>query len=82
MFVTLAERRSPPSEDDVTRLHRQTCAAVDELKAAGTSPERIVIQLKGLAADTGIQWTNRGLYDQLIGWCLAQYFKVPASEEK
>jgi hypothetical protein len=53
---------------------------VDALKADGMPPERVVIVVKNLANDVGIQWNNESLFDDLIGWCIHRYFRLPRAD--
>src|SRR5215471_13962165 len=76
-FVSLTEDDPLPGAAEISALRHCVDAAVDELKDAGMLPERVVIAVKQLALDSGIQWTNVRLFDRLIDWCLEQYYSTP-----
>jgi hypothetical protein len=81
MFVALARNRPMPSDADLSALRRHVDAAVDEMKQSDMLPEHVVIAVKRLALDSGIQWTNHRLFDRLIDWCLEDYYNTPPNDQ-
>lgn len=73
---------------DSLRLRQAVCAYVGELKAAGHTPEGVIIRVKGLLADAGIikrgastgdpDWTIRRenqVVDRVVELCIAEFFE-------
>jgi hypothetical protein len=79
-FTTLAPRSSHLAASDVELLQRRVCAAVDEMKAGGVLPERIIVAVKGVATDAGIQWADNRLFVQLVAWCVDRYYEKRTGE--
>ena len=67
-------------------LQQQVCAVVEDFKAAGWQPERVIIAVKQIAADAGLKASPRVLSaatplterDAVIGdlvrWCIEHYY--------
>ena len=55
-------------------LREQVCAVVNELKQTGMSPEHVVLALKGLVYEANKRVADVGLIDQVVQWCIEQYF--------
>ncbi len=55
-------------------LRERVGTAVDEMKAAGLLPERIVVTVKTLAGDAGVQWGGNKLFETLVNWCVERYY--------
>jgi len=72
--TALASKRSPITELELTSLRRRIEAAVDEMKAAGTSCERVVIAIKAVATDCGLKWNDVDMFERLIGWSVERYY--------
>lgn len=78
-FAMLAEKRRPIADVELLALQRRVCAAVDEMKAAGMLPERVVVMVKALATDSGVQWRDNNLFAELVTWCIDHYYQPSAS---
>jgi hypothetical protein len=76
-FTMLAEKKTHITDTELLALQRRVSAAVDEMKAAGALPERVIIAIKGLASDTGVQWSDNELFSQLATWCVDRYYAEP-----
>jgi hypothetical protein len=56
-------------------LRDAVCAAVDELRAAGRTSERVVFLIKWLAAEAGLDATQHiEAIEQIAGWCVQRYY--------
>jgi hypothetical protein len=79
-LLDMASRASPlePSEGNV--LRERVCAVVDEMKAAGQPPERIVVAIKRIGQEAGLGGFDDRLAQRLIRWCLERYYGPAASE--
>ena len=82
---------SGPTYVDADRhasLRGRVCDAVDELRAAGWPPERVIVAMKQVAADAGLH-PSRTLYVvtervhdkdvllvDMIGWTIRRYFNT------
>ena len=76
------------AERQTKELRRRVCAVVDELKAAGWQPERVIIAVKQVAEDAGLRPTKSILSAtaplterdiavvHIVRWCIEQYFGV------
>lgn len=73
-FANLTPRSTNLSNADVDLLRGRVCAAVDEMKASGVLPERIVVAVKTVASNAGSPWRNNPLYEELVRWCVERYF--------
>jgi hypothetical protein len=69
-------------------MHQRVCAMVDELKAAGWPPERVIVAVKQVADDAGLR-PSRGVLSAknalteqdtavvyMVRWCIEQYYGV------
>lgn len=71
---------------DTRSLHDEVCAVVDELKAAGWPPERVLVAVKQIADEAGLRPSaavlsaSRPLTDrdtklvQIVQWCIERYY--------
>jgi hypothetical protein len=80
VFTALAPRSNHLAASDVAMLQGRVCAAVDEMKAEGALPERIIVAVKRVATDSGVQWADNRLFVQLIAWCVDRYYEKQAGE--
>jgi hypothetical protein len=76
-----------PRTDSDGRLHSEVCAVVDELKAAGWPPERVIVAVKRIADEAGIRPTKAVLVRtaelanddamlvQMVSWCIERYYR-------
>ena len=55
-------------------LKRRVFNVVDELKNSGLPPERIVITLKSLLAETPAIQSSAQLEQVLVDWCFERYY--------
>ena len=80
---------SRPAKVDKARLraiHERVCPVVDDLKAAGWPPERIIVALKQIADDVGLNTSRRLLVAStplqehdavvvgIVRWCIERYY--------
>jgi hypothetical protein len=68
-------------------LYEKVCAVVDELKAAGWPPERVIVAVKRIADEAGVRPSknvlSRGaditdddaLIVQMVKWCIERYYR-------
>lgn len=56
------------------KLREQVCAVVEELKEAGMSPEHVVLAVKGIVYEANMRVVDTRLIDQIVTWCIDQYF--------
>lgn len=61
--------------DALGPLHQKVCDVVDELKAAGMAPEHVILAVKGIAFEATMGPLAGVLVDEMVKWCLEQYFK-------
>jgi hypothetical protein len=84
LAVALAEGRLRASIDEPP-MRRRVCALVDDLKAADWPAERIIVLVKGIAADAGLSAahgviTADSVCDDdaaiasMVQWCIAHYY--------
>jgi hypothetical protein len=76
-LAALTETRAQPSSAELSMLRRRVCAVVDVLKADEMAAERVVMAVKHVAIESGIQWTHNRIVDRLIDWCLDRYYERP-----
>jgi hypothetical protein len=60
--------------NDMGPLHEKVCAAVDEMKASGMTPERVLIAVKTIAREAGVSRSGTRLVDALVVWCIEHYY--------
>jgi hypothetical protein len=82
---------APKIGQDALREH--LCAAVDELKAAGWMPERVIIAVKQIAEDAGLRPSRALLHNgvalserdmtimAIVRWCIERYYHNLPSDE-
>src|SRR5947209_631295 len=88
-------RASHPALVDTQRdsaLHEGVCAVVDDLKAAGWPPERVIIAVKQIAEDAGLSpWRDLpsiqppfkerdALLIHMVRWCTERYYRRDAAD--
>ena len=56
-------------------LRGRVCAAVDEMRATGSLPERVIVVVKGMATDSGLRWSDGEMFERLVGWCVERYYE-------
>ena len=78
-FARFADRVYDLTPDEERELETRVCAVVDDMKAGGATPERILIAIKRLAADAGVQWMEHRLFGQIINWCVRRYYPPPTN---
>lgn len=79
-LAAVASTDAQPTSEERAALESRVCAVVDQLKADGAPPERVVIIVKNLATMAGIQWSSEALFDDLVGWCIQRYFRLPRAD--
>ena len=72
-FALIAPRVTQLTPSDLSMLQERVCAVVDEMKATGVLPERIIVSVRRIAADFALDWHGE-LFDKLIGWCVHRYY--------
>jgi hypothetical protein len=55
-------------------LRKQVCELVSELKKSGMTPERVVLTVKALVFEANREVAEVGLLQQIVRWCIEQYF--------
>ena len=65
--------------DVLSALRENVCAVVDELKAAGTSPEHVMLAVKAIAIEARLGLAGARLIETMTHWCITHYF-APAGE--
>jgi hypothetical protein len=56
-------------------IQQKVYDAVDELKAAGTPPERVILAIKEIASATTTGPVASILVQRIVNWSVEQYFK-------
>lgn len=89
--LVAAHRRGLHSGMKESALRAQVVAVVDELRALGWPPERIVIAVKQIAADAGLRpsphFPNEAgtptdqdnLLFRIVSWCITRYYSDTSS---
>jgi hypothetical protein len=70
----LTSKRLPLTESDVATLHSRINAAVDEMKAGGTSCERVIVAIKALMRDSALRWRTLDIRERLGSWTVERYY--------
>ena len=73
-FAAIAQNASALSPQETEVVRRRVLDVVDELKAAGALPERIIVAIKKLAAEVGIAWTGSVLLEQIVNWSVEHFY--------
>lgn len=77
-FAELASRsRQHLLADELVTLRARMCAVVDDMRADGEPPERVLIAIKRIAGEAGVEWKTNRFFTQLVEWCLERYFSIP-----
>jgi hypothetical protein len=79
-FAEIAANAGTPSPEEADLVRRQVYAVVDELKAGGALPERILIRIKKLAGDAGLAWNGSRLLDQIVNWTIERFYALPDAD--
>src|SRR5438270_13233416 len=86
LAAVVAAHPALAGERQTKELRYHVYAVVDELKAAGWPPERVIVAVKQVAEDAGLRstrsifsaespLTERDSADvHIVRWCIAQYF--------
>jgi hypothetical protein len=81
-FQALAENPAGFTDADADLLRHRLCAAVDELKAVGWPIEGVIVRIKTLASEVGVQLGNdlhrqdiHPVLAQAVLWCVQQYYR-------
>jgi hypothetical protein len=88
--VVVAAREPARDAEQTRELREKVRAAVADLKAAGWSPERVIIAVKQIARDAGLN-PSRNLMSvsartptgrdavilDLVGWSIERYYESP-----
>lgn len=70
------QRGLPP--DGMTALRTRVSFAVRDLRDIGTTPQRVGMIMRQLAAESGAAVRNPGLGDLLVEWCGEEYSSTPS----
>jgi len=81
----LARLQLPLDRDARNDLHATVNAFVDLAKRQGWPPERVIVAVKRLALDAGLEpslvstvkrplTTNDALLAEIVGWCIDRYY--------
>jgi hypothetical protein len=62
------------SRAEASELHEQVCNVVRDLRAAGELPERVIVIIRQTAREEKIDDAGDGLLDEVVKWCIAEYF--------
>jgi hypothetical protein len=85
-IATLRLPLTPSAKDG---LRGAVCTYVDELKALGWLPERVIVAVKQLAREAGLKssaWkvltstpntASDNLLVEVVGWCIERYYFRP-----
>ena len=76
-FTAVASNASTLSAQETDFVRRRVHDVVDELKASGVLPERIIVVIKKLALEAGLAWTGTRLVDQIVNWTLERFYARP-----
>jgi len=91
--VTLRDDLSRGAAPDSRALYDEVCAVVDHLKAAGWSPERVIVAVKRIADDAGLRPSRAVLAAQgalspsdallvrMVEWCIQRYYQPLARDD-
>jgi hypothetical protein len=83
----LASLRVPPDIATELEVRELVWAFVDDRKAAGWTPERVIIAVKQIARDAGLSpskmvvkrdgrlMTTEDFLVEIVGWCIHRYFR-------
>jgi len=86
LHIQLSGLKVPLSPATRTTVYAGVCEYVDAVKAMGWPPERVIVAVKRIAADAGVQSSTRMMLtggaltdrDQLlvdlVGWCIERYY--------
>lgn len=61
-------------EGDAATIHTLVCNVVDELKAAGLPPERIIVMVKTALAAARLPSGAQRMSDRMTPWIINRYF--------
>ena len=73
-FASVAGHVSVLSRAETSEVHEQVCNVVRDLKAAGELPERVIVIIRHAARDEKIDGAGDGLLNDVVKWCIAEYF--------
>jgi hypothetical protein len=87
-LAAIASHPSLGEEAQTEELHKRVCSVVDELKAAGWPPERVIVAVKQVAEGVGMHPSRSvlsatsplGAKDatlvKMVRWCIEEYYGV------
>ena len=81
-FEALASKRTRVTGYDVNPLRGRVCAVVDELKASGDRPARVILAIKRLATDSGMAWHEVETFGRIVRWCADRYYGEATPHQK
>lgn len=71
-LASLVEPLDASTEDGVQRL---IWDFVDDRKAEGSPPERVILAVKQIALEAGLKPTmSDDFFVEMVGWCIQRYF--------
>jgi hypothetical protein len=79
LIASLQRLRDLPKDADTGELRAVVCEYVDELKAAGEPPQRVIAVVKDVARahlDRQLdQAATRAVVDRMVRWCIERYYR-------
>lgn len=79
-FRAIAEGGIAPTSLSVPSLYLALSDAVDEMRKAGVSIERVVNRVKALASEAGIRETHDNLVTNAVLWSIDHYYRDEDTE--
>jgi hypothetical protein len=73
-FASIAGHAALVSRAEVALLREQATDVVHDLKNAGELPERVIVIVRHAARDEKIDGAGDLLLDDVVNWCIAEYF--------
>jgi hypothetical protein len=79
LILSLQRLRDLPEDADTGELRGVVCEYVDELKAAGEPPQRVIAVVKDVTrahVDRELdQAAVRSLVERMVRWCIERYYR-------
>jgi Mg-chelatase subunit ChlD len=95
LAVVVELHPAPIGAENRTRIKDQVRAVVDDLRAAGWPPERVIVALKHTAYEAGLRPTrfvvlsqhasideHDGLIVDIVRWCIEQYYELEQPSDR
>lgn len=76
-FLTeVSARGSLLSRSELERVRLEVWLVVDELKALGEPPERVITFVKSVLRESGFDLPRSALAGFIVPWCIERYYDV------